>query len=238
MYISHKYRFIFLRTPKTASSSLMDFFVNNIDDPSAVYGPIEDTKDNGNLPEEVYKKYQQNYKIYHLTLQELLDSGVINTEQLNSYYNFAILRDPVDRQKSFYYFFRKWRGRKGPGTLQEYNAFVNQEGWFDGEPNSAIKQTDFLTLHGIMKGDYWLYENLDNQLTEFMNKLNIDITHPLKTFKGDFRSNRDAEFKFDKPTVETMATYFRDDFNLYSQLKVKRYEQTYSQSVEGFYSSH
>lgn len=238
MYISPKYKFVFLRTPKTASSSLMDFFANNIDDPNAIYGPIEDTKDNGNLPKEVVEKYQKNYKIYHLTLQELCESGVLSAEDLNSYYNFAILRDPVDRQKSFYYFFRKWRGRKGPGTLEEYNMFVNEQGWFTGEPNSAIKQTDFLTVHGVMKGEYWLYENLNDRLSEFMNKLNIDIKHPLKTFKADFRSDRENEFKFDKESVNKMAEYFRDDFNLYSQLKVQKYEQRYAQSVEGFYSSH
>jgi hypothetical protein len=237
MYISPKYKFIFLRTPKTASSSLMEFFVKNIPDPHAIYGPIEDTENPGTVSQQVLNKYKADYKIYHLTIKDLLDSEIITEHQLNTYYNFAVLRDPIDRQKSFYYFFRKWRSAKGAGSLEEYKSYVNEKGWFKNEPNSAIKQTDFLTLYSELRGEYWLYEQLNDRLVEFMNKLNIDITHPLQDFKSTFRNDRTSEFRFDRGAVTTMADYFREDFNLYSKIKVDEYDGKYAQSVEGFYTS-
>lgn len=223
MYISHKYRFIFLRTPKTASSSLSEFFIKNIPDPSAVYTPVEDSKLPGTLNSGIIKKYKDNYKFYHFTLEDLIRENIITSQQALEYKSFAVLRDPIDRQKSFYYFYKKWKNKARPASLKEYKQWA-PDGTFKNEPNSAIRQIDFLSLDGKIVGEYWLYENLDYELNKFMNSINVQISYPLPNHKNNFRKNRDNEIVFDEDALRKIENTFKDDFNLYNGLKEKAHE--------------
>ena len=72
MYLSHKYKFLFLRTPKTASSSLSDFFIRNVDDPDAIYTEVEDSGLVGTLSEDIVSRYRP-YAFYHFTVQQLIN---------------------------------------------------------------------------------------------------------------------------------------------------------------------
>lgn len=225
MYISHKYRFIFLRTPKTASSSLSEFFIRNIPDPNAVYTPVEDSNLHGTLRPDVIRKYKKDFKFYHFTLQDLIDENIITEGQALTYRSFAVLRNPIDRQKSFYYFYKRWKGKNRPASLKEYNMWA-PDGYFKGEPNSAIRQTDFLSLNNRLVGQYWLYENLETEIEKFMSNLNIPITHPLPRHKSNFRKNRENEIEFDEQTVNKLKKVFLKDFELYNVLK----ETTHAES--------
>ena len=86
MYLSHKYKFLFLRTPKTASSSLSDFFIRNIDDPDAIYTEVEDSGLVGTLSEEIVSRYRP-YAFYHFTVQQLINEGVLTEEQAREKYH-------------------------------------------------------------------------------------------------------------------------------------------------------
>ena len=223
MYISHKYKFVFLRSPKTASSSLSEFFINNIPDPNAVYTAVEDSKIKGQHTKVIENKYRKNFKFYHMTLQELVDEHYLTREQANSYRIISVIRDPADRQKSFYYFFRRWKGKGKPASLEQYKAFA-PNGWFEGEPNSKILQSSLGVLDGVQLGEYWLYENLETHLTNFMKDMNVEILYPLPNHKSDFRKNRNNEIQFDTESMMKLLNNFEEDFKLYHELKDKTYE--------------
>ena len=87
-------------------------------------------------------------------------------EQAREYYCFALLREPLDRQKSLYYFYKKWKSPKTPASLDEYKSWAPY-GLFE-DPNSRIVQTDLLKIRGELVGEYWLYEDLDVRLNHFM----------------------------------------------------------------------
>lgn len=219
MYLSHKYKFLFLRTPKTASSSLSDFFIRNINDPEAIYTEVEDSNLPGTLDESIVSRYRP-YAFYHFTLDQLIHEGVITEEQAREYDVFALLRDPIDRAKSFYYFYKKFRSPGTSPSLEEYKRWTNK-GVFNNDPNSAIVQTDLLKIKGESVGRYWLYENLEKELSNFMFHRRLRIDHPLPRHKTDTRKVKKNEIEFDETSLNDLREHFQNDFMLYEQLKKK-----------------
>ena len=220
MYISHQYKLIFLRSPKTASSSLSEWFIKNIPDSQAIYTPVEDSKIPGTLDASLINKYKLDFKYYHFTIQDLVRENVITEHQAKTYRVISVLREPVDRQKSLFYFYSKWKARNKPLDLKLYKALA-PNGQFLGEPNSAIKQTDLLKLNNELIGEFWLYENIENHLSELVNSLNIEVKSPLPRHKATFRKNRDNEIQFDSTSLETLKSVFKKDFEIYNALKEK-----------------
>lgn len=216
MYLSHKHKFLFLRTPKTASSSLSDFFIRNIDDPDAIYTEVEDSNIPGTLDESIVSRYRP-YAFYHFTLNQLIDEGVITREQVAEYDIFALLRSPVDRAKSFYYFYRKWKGQHTEPSIEQYRSWT-LNGVFKGEPNSGIVQSDLLKLGKKDVGRFWLYEDLDKELSNFMFNRRLRIDHPLPRHKTDARKNRDNEIEFEEQDLQAMRQTFKEDFDLYDKI--------------------
>ena len=224
MYLSHKYKFLFLRTPKTASSSLSEFFIRNVDDPDAIYTEVDDTSIPGTLDQSIVNRYKSNFKHFHLTLEDLVKEKVITPEQVDEYYCFTVLRDPIDRQKSFYYFFKGWRPqhKNRPVSIKEYKEMAPQ-GWFTGEPNSRIEQSSLLKLSGVQKGEYWLYENIDEHLEKFTKEKGIWNKHPLPRHKSNFRTDR-VDLQFDHESITKLRSIFQEDLDLYSEIKKEYYE--------------
>ena len=108
MYLSKKYKLLVLRTPKTGSSSLSEFLIKKIDDPDAIYTEIDDSGIPGTLNEHIVNR-NRPFKYFHFTLNDLIREGVITPDIIMNYRCISVLRNPVDRQKSFYYFMKKQR---------------------------------------------------------------------------------------------------------------------------------
>lgn len=217
MYLSHKHKFLFLRTPKTASSSLSDFFIRNIQDDEAIYTEVEDSNLPGTLDEAIVSKYRP-YAFYHFTLNQLIDEGVLTKEQALEYDIFALLRNPVDRAKSFYYFYRKWKAHGTDPSVEQYRDWT-VNGVFKGEPNSGIVQSSLLKLGNKRVGRFWLYENLEKELSNFMFNRRLRIDHPLPRHKTDSRAVKTNEIEFEQKDIDEMKITFAEDFKLYEELK-------------------
>jgi len=216
MYLSHKYKFLFLRTPKTASSSLSDFFIRNVDDPNAIYTEVEDSNLKGTLDESIVSRYRP-YAFYHFTLNQLIKEGVITEQQAREYDVFALLRDPIDRAKSFYYFYKKFRSPRTSPSLEEYKNWTNR-GVFNNDPNSGIVQTSLLKIGNESVGRFWLYENLEEELFKFMYEKKIIINYPLPKHKTDTRKDKSNEFEFDDASLRDIKEHFHEDFVMYNKL--------------------
>ncbi|HAW04580.1 MAG TPA: hypothetical protein DCW83_07830 [Saprospirales bacterium] len=222
MYISHKYKLIFLRSPKTASSSLSEFFIKNIPDPDAIYTPVEDSNIKGTLSQDIINRYKTHFKFYHFTLQDIIDNNIITKEQALSYRSICVIRDPVDRQKSFYYFYKKWKQPGSQASIEQYNDWTSN-GPFIGEPNSGILQSSFLKIDNKIVGEYWLYQNFHNDLSQLMRELDLSVTHMLPQHKTDFRKNRDNEIKFNEFATDNLNKFFGSDVKLYNELLEETY---------------
>lgn len=109
MIVSHKYRFIFLRTEKTASTSMMKALRNILDE--------DDLRPSGRRPSwakfspihhsALRRYYPQWFGLHtHATASQIRD--VLGRKIFDSYYKFAVERNPWDRQVSLYAH-RKWK---------------------------------------------------------------------------------------------------------------------------------
>ena len=217
MYLSHKYKFLFLRTPKTGSSSLSEFLVKNIDDPDAIYTEIDDTNIPGTIDPAIVDR-NRPFKYFHFSLNDLIREGVITPGIIENYRCISVLRNPVDRQKSFYYFMKKWWAPNTVATLEEYKSFSPDGYSLRREYNTMLKQTDLLMYEGKLRGEFWLYENLDSHVNQFMKDIGVEIKHPMPQHKAGFRKDRSSEIQFDDQVMNSLKSHFSLDFEIYESL--------------------
>jgi hypothetical protein len=217
MYISHKHKFAFLRVPKTASSSLSEFFIRNIDDPDAIYTEVDDIKlPARNLPHGIKEKYKQDYAYFHLTLDQIYDEGLITADQIRSYKIIAIMREPIDRHLSFYHFYRKWES-KGKPSKKELEQMAGG-GYFTKHKNSMIPQSDFLTFRGELVGEYIPYDNFEPRVNEILTDMGIEVKHPMPKHKSGFRKSPSFDL-IDEAMQRAIKNRFSRDFEIYRSLK-------------------
>ena len=117
MIVSHKYRFIFLRTEKTASTSLSDAL-------RPLLGPEDEE---ATLERPAWSKYSP---IHHGALKRTFPTvfgphphataaqarAVVGRRIFDSYFKFAVERNPWERQLSLYTH-REWKKDKGPDNF-------------------------------------------------------------------------------------------------------------------------
>jgi hypothetical protein len=120
---------------------------------------------------------------------------------------------------------KKWWAPNAPASLEEYKSFSPDGYSLRKEYNTMLRQTDLLKYDGHYYGQFWLYENLDSHIKNFMNSLGLEIKHPMPQHKTGFRKDRANEIKFDHETVLRLQNHFTDDFRIYSQLKYKEWKQ-------------
>lgn len=171
MIVSHKYRFIFLRTEKTGGTSLTEALqeVLDADDlnaaltrpPWAKYSPIH----HGALR----RTFPQWFGLHrHATAKQV--RAIVGPRAFDSYCKFAIERNPWDRQMSLY-FHREWKkGKQG----------VN----FDRDMRSVIyRNTEYVRLNNwsiytigneIVADRILRYETLAQDVARLLAHLDIE----------------------------------------------------------------
>ena len=67
-------------------------------------------------------------------------------------------------------------------------------------------------------GRFWLYEDLDKELSNFMFNRRLRIDHPLPKHKTDSRKTRNNEIEFEEQDIQAMRQTFKEDFALYNKI--------------------
>ena len=199
MILSHAHRFIFIKTAKTAGTSI-EIALSKFLGPEDILTPTSSKDDadrrisGGRLPQN-YRRTRAQYS--PLDFPRLLLQGVpkarfhkhmgateirsvISEEAWNSYFKFCVERNPWERAISLYY----WRKKAGlQETLGEFIASgalmdLRSKGW------------DLYTIDGKIAVDRILrFEDLKSELEQVRQRLGLPGPFDLPRAKGNTRTD-------------------------------------------------
>lgn len=214
MVISDSNNFIYIRIPKNASTSLATFFVKNYCKVNDKWTAIGDAGiKSSNVSSDVIAKYRKQYRFIHLTLNEIINEGVITEAEARSKRIIGVIRNPLERQLSLYFFLN--RQNRGAATVSQFRSLM-QKGFYESDGSNHILQTDYLKIGDESVGELWKYDNLDEHVEQFIAEYGRPM-FPLKLFKAGFKpKNADLINEYyDAATRKAVEEYFAKDFEAY-----------------------
>jgi hypothetical protein len=202
--VSHRWKFIFLKTTKTAGTSL-ELALSPFLGPDDIVTPLDPAEEelrsargggqprNHLLPRERWtlrdhlrRPFRGPPQRYTSHMHATEARAELGAEVWDSYFKFAVCRNPFDRVLSHYHWhFRRWRRRAfGAQTISEFIA--------SGRPR--ILQThgwELYTIDGRLAVDQvYRYEELPAALLDLRARLGLPQALEMPRAKSSSRSDR------------------------------------------------
>jgi len=229
MHYSKKHNLLFVRIPKNVSSSMAAYLASNTE---RVKGDIstgvpEIILPGYNISTEVVDKFQHDNRYMHLTLQEIVDNNVLSKETVLNSYNFGIIRNPLERQLSLFFWIEYIRQDKKDTSPEHFRKrFSNGYDMLmhDGGSNK-IKQVDYLKVDGEICGNFWAVQDIQAQLKSLREQHNFSETYPLLRLKDDSKpkdltKEELIEMYYDSATRQAVEEYYAEDFEMLKKVSL------------------
>lgn len=207
---------IFIWIPKSAGTSIADFFERQ----GFNFHQIK-TGEEGFLKLSKFKSF--GYQTFgHLSLEALVKNGLLKKKYVNESLLVSVIRDPVDRFLSLYFYYKKIgvlerEKIKTPAELmQQIQTYPpNQPGLFNWIKFSQCRpQTDWLPENQISKIKFLRFTYLDQDF----GRLCQDLKLPTGGLPRENTSQREDPF-LDLKTRDRITEYYESDFRLLSQMR-------------------
>lgn len=217
MIISHRHRFIFLKTRKTAGTSV-EIALSRICGDDDVLTPVgidaqARIEFSGRDAQNTIVPLRQSMSIlranrrrnFYNHIPARLIRASVDPKVWNEYFKFTIERDPFDRAISLYY----WRFR----NHVEPRPSISE--WLTGARH--LSNWPIYALDGEVVADHVIqYDDLTAGLALVSERLGVDIAMPERRAKGEFRSDRrhpsemlsDEDIAFIARSCEPEIQYF------------------------------
>lgn len=200
MLVSHRYRFIFLKSVKTAGTSVESHFEKYCY-PHGEWKPSHYTEEYINLETGIvgYRGLNRTseHKFYnHMPASQLRSS--LGQDIWNSYFKFTVVRNPFDRLVSYFYHVemaRKSNYKAMPGgDVAKFRRWLRTTGGVSDKHIYTIG--DRLAVDNVIR-----FESLKDSIGLIRNKLDlpsIDGDFALPNYKSEFRpKNMTADLFYD-----------------------------------------
>jgi len=194
MIISHKHKFIFIKTKKTAGTSL-EIALSAICGDEDVITPISpiDEKARADLGYLGAQNYSEMGFFNHMSAQKA--STLISADVWSSYYKFCFERNPWDKVISWYY----WEIKNGrPMSFDHFmgSGHFTKVGGLAGYDLYTDKQGS------LMVDDVYLFENMTQEITKIQNRLGV-VLPKLPHAKSHYREDK-------QPYAQVYTDQYRD----------------------------
>jgi len=216
MIVSNEKKFIYLRVPKTGSTSISVFLFENVPLEKDIIR-ISDTgdilkKEESNNIKHGY--FDDTYTLpggVHTTLDQIMTAGFLKYP-LNEYNIYAVCRNPVDRFLSFQNMMQKL---DGIDMLKSYSIFKEYMSMFEANPQST-----WLMHENTLINNIFLYEDAHKLVAEIAIKYGILDTSVFYNYK--FRKYEKNTTSIDSKVLEYIKIYWQEDFKIYNFLRSKK----------------
>jgi hypothetical protein len=189
MIISHKYKFIFVRTEKTGGTSLQCALGEICDPGDVVTGPFQrrapDVPRVGNAQRKLRRRFPKYFGLHaHTTIGQV--RSIVGDRIFNDYFKFAIERNPWDRQVSLY---AQRKKQYQPG--KEFNFHKDLDSlWFRCTEYVRLHNWDIYTINNQIAVDKVVrYENLDDEISEVLSLLGISDSLKMPKRRAGYRND-------------------------------------------------
>lgn len=223
MIISHKHKFIFLKTRKTAGTSL-EIALSKICGPKDIISPISK---NDEIARKEYSEISaQNYLVplnryckkelansffklkplqfyNHMTAKQV--KSLIPKHIWDNYYKFTIDRNPFDKIVSLYF----WR--RGHKKFENIYEFLTNGGL------KSFTSYEIYSIDGVVAVDkVYKYENLDFVLNDLGEKLQLKEQLKMPKYKAKSTSREVKDYKdiLDKESIDLIKIIFAREIEL------------------------
>jgi hypothetical protein len=225
MIVSHAHKFIFLKTKKTAGTSIElaltklcgdeDIItpLTAIDEARRVDGRgAQNWKLHGwwNSPRPFWKRRllkftAADYGFYNHMTAEAAKTLLNDDKVWRSYFKFAFDRNPWDRQVSFYQ--HRYRKEQTPPSFPDF---------IHGDKRARINNYEIYSLDGDVAVDFvGRYENLEADLKHALSQVGLTLDEALPRAKGTFRKdNRPYRAFYDDDTRDIVGDWYAREIKL------------------------
>ena len=223
MIISHKHKFVFLKTKKTAGTSI-ELALSPICGDSDILAPLARSEEalrvqrgaqNWRLhgwwggPQPIWKRRwfkfsAQDYGFYnHMPAAEA--RALLDDDQVwRSYFKFAFDRNPWDRQVSFYY--QRYRRRPKPPSFEEFLRL---------DRHARLNNYDIYSLDGEVCVDFvGRYENLREDLNYVLRQIGISDRIELPRVKSFTPIRLPYHAYYNEETRDLVANWYSREIAL------------------------
>ena len=229
MIISHKHKFIFIKSFKTAGTSI-EAELSNYCSGSDIVTPMNDFRHNRDENGKFIHKSMNADDFVKLDLPNLQHADAltiknqVSPEVWNEYYKFSITRNPWDRAVSYFF----WENRNNPALKPQkkiyhylgvsfnendqlrrlFSTYIKNAAW----PNNDC----FYTLDDELCTDFVIrYEKLSEDYSKVCNKLGLPA-NTLPRLKGGIRKKNFHYSNFyDDESIAIVAERHRNDIRLF-----------------------
>lgn len=172
MIISHKYRFIFIKTRKTAGTSI-EAYLSQFCSKEDILTPVIPPLDN-----HIARNWGEYYN--HIKASDVRDT--LDTRIWDEYYKFCVERNPWDKTLSYYHMLNFRNGEAL--SLDDY--FLSNDYCVDYLAYVEPQNKSHIILDRVLK-----YESLMEELGAVFKHLGIPFTGELGVnAKSEYRSDR------------------------------------------------